>query len=88
MQGRCALGSAAKFRAADPPDPIDLGQALRHPTSISVFQHRLHWPAELPPLTPVRFEALVLKRWNGSAPGDLRHWLRHGRPPVGGRARK
>ena len=48
-------------RAADPPDPIELGLALRHPTSIAVFQHRLHWPAEMPPLTPDRFEAVVLK---------------------------
>ena len=71
-------------RAADPPDPIDLGQALRHPTSISVFQHRLHWPAEMPPLTPDRFEALVLKALEQLTPGDVRHWLRHGCGPVGG----
>ena len=79
----CAFLCREAPRAADPPDPVSLGESLRHPTAISVFQHRLHWPAEVPPLAPLRFEALVRKALEQLSPGDIRHWLRHGRGPVG-----
>jgi hypothetical protein len=65
------------------PDPVTLGRTLRRAAMIATYQHGLHWPAEVPLLAPAQFEALVRKALERLTPGDVRHWLRHGREPAG-----
>jgi hypothetical protein len=77
----CASLCRGLPRAADAPRFVDLFMPLnRGPRLPRIVPDEF---AEVPPLEPAAFEVRILEALALLSDDDLRHWLRHGRGPVG-----
>jgi hypothetical protein len=92
----CALLCRDVPAAPDPPSAQEVWQRLstqprlprRAPDAVAVVDSgasdREPSPAaEVPPLSPAQFEAVVLRRLNGYSDEEMEHWLRRGCAPLG-----
>jgi hypothetical protein len=84
----CSWLCRTATRVADPPDPAELHEILTGGSWVPqmVLSHRqrgLMDQAEEPGLTSDEFERLVRVASDQLDDGEIRHWLLHGRGPVG-----
>ncbi len=75
----CGMLARDVPRAVDPPNP----EAIVGRLLLRRGQSPSPTLAELPSLEPEEFQKRILKRLNGLTDQDLRHWIVHGRGPVG-----
>ena len=84
----CSWLSRAAPRAADPPDMAELHEILTSGSWVPqmVLSHRQRGvmdQAEEPGLESDEFEEMICRAADLLSEGEIRHWLRHGRGPVG-----
>jgi hypothetical protein len=84
----CAAISAEVPRAADAPELATIHAILTDGNWVPSMVLSRTVPlamnaAEEPGLEPEQFEALVSRRLETMSDAEIRHWLRHGCPPVG-----